>query len=59
MVDYIAKKFNVNPSRMQAVGMGEEGLLVATPPETAEPRNRRVEVDQPRRLSRAATAAEA
>ena len=44
VVDYIAKKFNVNPSRMQAVGMGEEGLLVATPPETAEPRNRRVEV---------------
>jgi outer membrane protein OmpA-like peptidoglycan-associated protein len=44
VVGYIAKKFHVDPSRMQAVGMGEEGLLVATPPETAEPRNRRVEV---------------
>ena len=44
VVSYIAKKFNVDPSRLQAVGMGEEGLLVATPPQTAEPRNRRVEV---------------
>lgn len=44
VVDYIAKKFGVNPSRLQAVGMGEEGLLVATPAQTAEPRNRRVEV---------------
>jgi OmpA-OmpF porin, OOP family len=44
VVDYIAKKYGVNPDRMQAVGMGEEGLLVATPPQTAEPRNRRVEV---------------
>lgn len=44
VVGYIAKKFNVDPSRLQAVGMGEEGLLVTTPPQTAEPRNRRVEV---------------
>jgi len=44
VVDYIAKKFNVDPSRMQAVGMGEEGLLVNTPPQTPEPRNRRVQV---------------
>ena len=44
VVDYIAKKYGVHPDRMQAVGMGEEGLLVSTPPQTAEPRNRRVEV---------------
>jgi OmpA-OmpF porin, OOP family len=44
VVDYIAKKFNVDPSRMQAVGMGEGGLLVNTPPQTPEPRNRRVQV---------------
>ena len=44
VVDYIAKKYGVEPGRMQAVGMGEEGLLVKTPPQTAEPRNRRVEV---------------
>lgn len=44
VVDYIAKKYGVEPSRMQAVGMGEAGLLVQTPPQTAEPRNRRVEV---------------
>ena len=44
VVDYIAKKFGVDPSRLQAVGMGEDGLLVPTPPQTAEPRNRRVQV---------------
>ncbi len=44
VVDYISKKYGVSPDRMQAVGMGEEGLLVATPPQTTEPRNRRVEV---------------
>ena len=44
VVAYIAKKYSVDPSRLQAVGMGEEGLLVQTPPQTAEPRNRRVQV---------------
>jgi len=44
VVDYVAKKYDVDPSRLQAVGMGEDGLLVATPPQTAEPRNRRVQV---------------
>jgi OOP family OmpA-OmpF porin len=44
VVDYIAKKYSVDPARLQAVGMGEEGLLVQTPPQTAEPRNRRVQV---------------
>jgi outer membrane protein OmpA-like peptidoglycan-associated protein len=44
VVDYVAKKFGVDPGRLQAVGMGEEGLLVATPSQTPEPRNRRVQV---------------
>jgi OOP family OmpA-OmpF porin len=44
VVNYVAKKFSVDPSRLEAVGMGEDGLLVATPPQTAEPRNRRVQV---------------
>lgn len=44
VVDYVAKKFGVDPSRLQAVGMGEDGLLVPTPPQTPDPRNRRVQV---------------
>lgn len=44
VVKYIAEKYGVRPSRMQAVGKGEQGLLVSTPPQTPEPRNRRVEV---------------
>ena len=44
VVDYIAKKFGVEPTRLQAIGMGEQGLMVPTPPQTAEPRNRRVQV---------------
>jgi outer membrane protein OmpA-like peptidoglycan-associated protein len=44
VVDYVAKKYGVDPGRLQAVGMGETGLLVQTPPQTPEPRNRRVQV---------------
>jgi outer membrane protein OmpA-like peptidoglycan-associated protein len=44
VVHYVAKKFGVEPGRLQAVGMGETGLLVQTPPQTPEPRNRRVQV---------------
>ena len=44
VVNYIAQKYGVSPARLQAVGMGEDGLLVPTPPQTAEPRNRRVQV---------------
>jgi outer membrane protein OmpA-like peptidoglycan-associated protein len=44
VVDYVARTFGVDPGRLQAVGMGEDGLLVATPPQTPEPRNRRVQV---------------
>ena len=42
VVAYLEGKFNVAASRLQASGMGEEGLLVPTPDQTSEPRNRRV-----------------
>jgi outer membrane protein OmpA-like peptidoglycan-associated protein len=44
VVNYIVTKYGVQSSRLQAVGMGEQGLLVQTPPQTPEPRNRRVQV---------------
>jgi OmpA-OmpF porin, OOP family len=44
VVAYVARKFGVDPSRLQAIGMGEDGLLVPTPAQTSEPRNRRVQV---------------
>lgn len=44
VADYLSDKFNVDRSRMVTVGMGEEGLMVITPPQTPDIRNRRVEV---------------
>jgi OOP family OmpA-OmpF porin len=44
VVNYLSSKFGVKKSRLQAVGMGEESLLVPTPDQTAEVRNRRVHV---------------
>lgn len=44
VVKYIESKYGVAADRLEAVGMGEKGLLVQTPPQTPEPRNRRVEV---------------
>lgn len=44
VVDYLATNFHVDRSRVQAVGMGEDGLLIRTPPQTPEARNRRVQV---------------
>jgi len=44
VVNYIVTKYGVQSSRLQAVGMGEQGLLVSTPDQTPEPRNRRVQV---------------
>lgn len=44
VVDYLATNFRVDPNRVQAVGMGENGLLIPTPDQTPEPRNRRVQV---------------
>lgn len=44
VVAYLVSKFGVDKSRLEPVGMGEEGLLVQTPAQTPEPRNRRVTV---------------
>ena len=44
VVSYLSSQFNVAPSRLEAVGMGEEHPLIATPPQTPEARNRRVQV---------------
>jgi OmpA-OmpF porin, OOP family len=41
---YLESNFKVSASRLQPVGMGEEGLLVQTPDQTPEPQNRRVAV---------------
>ena len=42
VVDYLANNFHVDRARVEAVGMGEDRLLVPTPDQTPEPRNRRV-----------------
>jgi OOP family OmpA-OmpF porin len=44
VVDYLATNFHIDRSRVQPVGMGEDHLLVPTPDQTPEPRNRRVQV---------------
>jgi outer membrane protein OmpA-like peptidoglycan-associated protein len=44
VADYLEKNFAVAPSRLQPVGYGEDGLLVPTPPQTANAQNRRVKV---------------
>jgi OmpA-OmpF porin, OOP family len=41
---YLQSKFGVNTARLQTIGMGEEGLLVPTPPNTPNEKNRRVNV---------------
>ena len=42
VVEYLSSRFGVERARLVAVGMGKRGLAVATPDQTAEPRNRRV-----------------
>jgi OmpA-OmpF porin, OOP family len=44
VVEYLTSNFHVERRRVEAIGMGEDGLLVSTPDETPEPRNRRVQV---------------
>ena len=44
VLDYLVAKFSVERTRIETVGMGQDGLLVQTPPQTNEPRNRRVQV---------------
>jgi outer membrane protein OmpA-like peptidoglycan-associated protein len=44
VASYLEQKFNVSANRLQAEGVGEQDLLVPTPPQTSNARNRRVEV---------------
>ncbi len=44
VVAYLTTKFGVPKTRLEPVGMGEQGLLVPTPPQTPEVRNRRVQI---------------
>ena len=41
---YLEKKFAVGAARLETVGLGDGDLLVPTPPQTPEMRNRRVHV---------------
>ncbi len=41
---YLEQHFGVSAARLQSIGMGEEGLAVPTPPQTANAQNRRVKV---------------
>jgi OOP family OmpA-OmpF porin len=42
--EYLIAQFGVSPERLVAVGLGESQLLVPTPPQTSNARNRRVQV---------------
>jgi len=41
---YLESKFNIPPSRLEAIGVGENDLMIPTPDQTPEVRNRRVHV---------------
>jgi outer membrane protein OmpA-like peptidoglycan-associated protein len=41
---YLEKKFGLQAARLEVVGVGTKNLIVATPPQTPEPRNRGVKV---------------
>ncbi len=42
--NYLESRYGVAPNRLEAAGFGDKQLLVQTPPQTNEPRNRRVQV---------------
>lgn len=44
VASYLENKFAIPASRLDAIGRGENGLLVPTPPQTPEARNRRVQI---------------
>ncbi len=44
VVAYLTGQYRVAPVRLRAIGMGQERPLIQTPPQTPEPRNRRVQV---------------
>ena len=41
---FLTSRFGIDAARLEPAGMGEDGLLIQTAPNTAEPRNRRVQV---------------
>ena len=42
--DWLIRRHGIDPRRLEAVGLGEQQLLVQTADDTPEPRNRRVQV---------------
>ena len=44
VADFLEHDFAIHADRLQPIGMGEDGLLIPTPDQTNEPRNRRVHV---------------
>ena len=44
VASYLEDKFAIPPARLHPVGLGKQNLLVPTPPQTPEARNRRVRV---------------
>jgi outer membrane protein OmpA-like peptidoglycan-associated protein len=44
VVRYMGIKFGLAMSRMEPVGVGSDELLIPTPEQVAEPRNRRVRI---------------
>jgi outer membrane protein OmpA-like peptidoglycan-associated protein len=42
--DALVQRHGIAPRRLEAIGLGEQQLLVVTPDDTAEPRNRRVQI---------------
>jgi len=44
VAEYLEHHFNISPSRLEPVGYGSDKLLVPTPDQTPEPRNRRVRI---------------
>ncbi|HVZ09611.1 MAG TPA: OmpA family protein [Rhodopila sp.] len=42
--EYLEKNFNIPADRIQTVGLGFDQPAVTTPPDTPEPRNRRVQI---------------
>jgi outer membrane protein OmpA-like peptidoglycan-associated protein len=42
VADYLVGKFHIDLTRLEPVGMGQDGLMVPTADQTPESRNRRV-----------------
>ncbi len=42
--DHLTRRYGIDPARLESIGFGKKQLLVSTPDQTPEPRNRRVQV---------------